>query len=618
MIRLVFDFPDAEGAAGRAVLADPVQVLTAERPEDVPGVVAAVEAAAADGLHAGGYLSYEAAPAFDPAMRVRSGGDMPLAWFGLFDGVTAPGPDGAAADSAHDGGPTPSWEADWRAEDTRSEHAAAVARVRRAIAEGRTYQVNLTTRLRGSLESDPWQLYMQMRGAQGPGYHAYLDLGRHVIVSASPELFFRVRGREILTRPMKGTRPRGRWAAEDVLRRAELQESGKDRAENIMIVDLLRNDMGRVCEPGSVHVPRLMDIERYRTVWQLTSTVAGRLQDGTGLSGILAALFPCGSVTGAPKISTMELVADLERSPREVYCGAIGWIRPGGDCTFNVPIRTAWLDRRTGAAAYGTGGGIVWDSSPEAEYDERVVKAAVLREAWPEFELLETIGLVDGRYRRLERHLGRMADSAAYFGLPFPGDRIRATLNDLARKYAVGAYRARITLGEEGAVMAEALPLGARGSDAVPTEAAGRDSEERAPTALPRVSIAATPVQSDDRFLYHKTTHRRVYEQRRAGAPDHVMDVLLVNERGELTEFSQGNVVLELDDRLVTPAQSCGLLDGCLRAELLESGVVSEARIALAALERASRVWFINSARGWIQVRIDWGEEDGRGDGGRS
>ena len=588
MTRLVFDFPDADGMVHRTVLANPVQVLAADRLDDVPAVVEAVEAAAARGLHAAGYLAYEAAPAFDPAMRVRGGGRMPLAWFGLFEAPADPDVEALPLGAAGAGEDAAYTEAQWRAEDGRREHAAAVARIREAIAEGRTYQVNLATRLRTQLHLDPWQLYLRMRRAQGAGYHAYLDMGRQVVVSASPELFFRMDGREITTRPMKGTRPRGRWAEEDAVRRRELEGSEKDRAENLMIVDLLRNDLGRVCRTGSVRTSRLLEVERYRTVWQLTSTVTGRLRGTAGLSQVLAALFPCGSVTGAPKISTMGLIAELERSPREVYCGAIGWIRPGGDCTFSVPIRTAWLDRVTRAATYGTGGGIVWDSRPDEEYRERVAKAVVVREPWPEFSLLETMALVDGHFTRLERHIARMRASAEYFDFPFPETRIRVALDDLVKERPTGSHRARITVDRHGAVRAEALPL-----------------QEPRDGPLPVVAVSRTPVDSTNRFLFHKTTYRRVYERRRAEASSSLHDVLLLNERGEITEFTRGNVVLDLDGRLVTPARSSGLLAGCLRAELLEDAVVREEQVPVSALWRARRVWFINSARGWIEVRVE-------------
>jgi para-aminobenzoate synthetase/4-amino-4-deoxychorismate lyase len=332
-----------------------------------------------------------------------------------------------------------------------------------------------------------------------------------------------------------------------------------------------------------VRVPRLLEVERYRTVWQMTSTVTGTLRGDVGLLDLFRALFPCGSVTGAPKISTMGVIARLEASPREVYCGAIGWAGPDG-CAFNVPIRTLWLDRETGRAEYGAGGGVVWESAAADEYDELLAKAAVLREPWAEFELLETLRLEDGRCVRVERHLARMAASADYFGFRFPGDDVRRRLEDLAAALPAGPHRARVLLDSDGAAQVEAAPL------------------PEAPSS-PEVVLAAAPVSSADRFLYHKTTNRAALDARRAGARD-AFDVLLRNERDELTEFTRGTLVLELDGRKVTPALACGLLPGCLRAELIEKGEVAETVIPVSALARATRVWFVNSLRGWVAVRV--------------
>jgi para-aminobenzoate synthetase / 4-amino-4-deoxychorismate lyase len=351
-------------------------------------------------------------------------------------------------------------------------------------------------------------------------------------------------------------------------------------------------------------VPRLFDVERYRTVWQMTSSVEGRLREDVGLVGILSSLFPCGSVTGAPKISTMELIAGLEASPREVYCGAIGVIRPGGDMAFNVPIRTLWWERATGRAEYGAGGGIVWDSTAAGEYDELLAKAVVVRESWPEFELVETMAAVDGAILRLDRHLGRLGRSASYFGYPFPEPEIRRSLADAAPGTSSstvagpastkGPRRVRLTLAADGSFVVRDEALGLVGSvtPGVPP--------------LP-VVLARTPVHSTDRFLFHKTTNREVYESRRAAHPD-AFDVLLHNERGEVTEFTRGNVVIELDGRRLTPPLAAGLLPGCFRAELLEAGDITEAPVGVGDLARATRVWFINSARGWLEVSLATGE----------
>jgi para-aminobenzoate synthetase/4-amino-4-deoxychorismate lyase len=402
---------------------------------------------------------------------------------------------------------------------------------------------------------------------------------------------------------MKGTRPRGRWPEEDRALAEALAASPKDRAENLMIVDLIRNDLGRVCRPAGVSVPALQQIERYRTVWQMTSTVTGTLRDDVGLVDLFRALFPCGSVTGAPKISTMQLIADLEPAPRGVYCGAIGRILPGGDCTFNVPIRTAVIDRRDGAVTYGTGGGVVWDSTPEGEWDELLAKAAVIRNPWPPFQLLETLGVRDGAPIRLDRHLRRMAAAAHRFDFPFPEDDVRAAIFQAAPR--TGAALLRVTLAENGRIETDARPLD-RADAPRSNPGIGPDTGERGTEATPRVVVPAlTPVDSADPFLYHKTTHRTVYRRHRAEAPDHAWDVLLWNENGHATEFCRGNLVADMAGRLLTPPRGAGLLPGCLREQLLEEAVIEEAALTLDDLRSADALWFINSARGWVPVRLD-------------
>jgi para-aminobenzoate synthetase / 4-amino-4-deoxychorismate lyase len=619
MATLIFDFPDGDtGRPERTTFRDPLQVLVAREVEEVLAALTAIEAAVNDGMYAAGYVAYEAAPAFEPRMRVRSGGRLPLLWFGIFAGAERPASAStstststSASTSTSTSGGSDLRGAGWRLEVDRSRYDGAVAAVREAIAEGRTYQVNLTARLRGRLGGEPMALYESLRRAQGAGYHAFLDLGEQTIVSVSPELFFRTAGRRIETRPMKGTRPRGRWPDEDEGLAAALLTSEKDRAENLMIVDLLRNDLGRVCETGSVQVPRLYDVERYRTVWQLTSTVDGRLRPGVGLTEVLAALFPCGSVTGAPKISTMEIIAGLEASPREVYCGAIGMVRPGGDMVFSVPIRTVWWDRATGAAEYGTGGGIVWDSTADAEYDELLAKAVVVREPWPEFALLETMAAENGTVPRLDRHLDRLCRSAATFGIPCPEPAIRAALDQAARTHREEPQKLRLTLAADGSFALTTEPLGFRGgagpkgNDGLGSGDGSEGADGWEVSGRPvAVSMAARPVHSHDRFLFHKTTHRAVYDTRRAEAPDQY-DVLLRNEHGELTELTRGNLVLALDGRLVTPPVASGLLAGCLRAQLLDAGTIEERVVTVDDLRRASRAWSISSARRWVPITVD-------------
>ena len=362
-------------SAGTAlVFPPPRSVLTTHRTGEVAAVLEEVQRATAAGSWAYGFLGYEAAGGLDAGLETAAAepDGVPLAWFGIGDPPEQTDPVRTPGRS-----PRHVWSPDW----TAGQHGAAVAVVRERIAAGETYQCNLTDRLRTHGVTHPAALYADLVLAQRGAHNAYLDIGRFCIASASPELFFEWRGDQLRTRPMKGTAPRGGTAAEDRARAGALQASAKERAENLMIVDLLRNDLGRLARPGSVRVPALFELERYPTVWQLTSEVTARVGAEVDLLDVFRALFPCGSVTGAPKHRTMQLIRELEPTPRGVYCGAIGFVAPPEApvrARFNVAIRTAVVDRETGRAVYGAGGGITWDSDAAAEWAELLTKAAIL------------------------------------------------------------------------------------------------------------------------------------------------------------------------------------------------------------------------------------------------
>ena len=577
--RVIARFEDAAGNIRPRQFAEPVAVLEARAPLDVPPLLAEVERAAAAGRWAAGFVTYEAAPAFDGALVTRPPGALPAAWFALFDAPREEPPERRSEPARTLAlGPfeTDLDEAAWM---------AAVGEVRAAIARGDTYQVNLTLRLAARFADDPLALWHRLAGRQRGGYAAFLDLGRHAIASASPELFFRREGDRIVVRPMKGTARRGRFPAEDDARAAALGASEKDRAENVMIVDLMRSDLGRVAVPGSVAVSSLCAVERYPTVLQLTSTVTATARPGTGLVDLFRALFPSGSVTGAPKASTMRAIAALERAPRGVYCGAIGVIEPGGDATFSVPIRTAVIDREAGSVEYGAGAGITWGSDAAAEHREVLLKAAVLGEPPPPFELFETLRAEAGEAVRLAAHLARLGASARYFGWSFDGPAAERAVRRRVAGLASGAWRVRLFLGSDSALRVEACPL-----DPLP------------PGPLP-VAISPRPVSRDDLFLHHKTTHRAVYDARRTGHAG-VHDVLLLNESGELTEFTRGNLVLDVDGARFTPPRECGLLGGVLRGELLARGVIAERVLRPLDLPRATAAWLVSSLRGEVRVEF--------------
>ena len=553
---------------------DPVRILVArELSEVIPLLEAAEAAVETEGLTAAGFVAYEAAAACDPALKTHPPPEFPLAWFGLYtDGEPVAAPE---ADVAQDAGQ------DWQPSLNDDAYHAAIARVRDYIAAGDTYQVNFSFRLRADAPVDAWTLFGHMVGGASVGYAAYVDAGDWILCSASPELFFRPNGRDIISRPMKGTRPRGRWLDEDVARARELQQSAKDRAENVMIVDMVRNDLGRIADAGTVEVIKLFDVERYPTVLQMTSTVHG--QTDAGLPDIFRALFPAASITGAPKAQTMEIITELEESPRRIYTGTIGYLAPGREAQFNVAIRSALVDRTCDTAEYGVGGGIVWDSSDIAELAECYTKAAVLRSPAPAFELLESLLWVPGTgYLLPEKHVARLQASADYFGWLIDIETVRKALQAEADRLSGEAHKVRLTVGPDGRANVASAPL----------------------KALPdpyRVCLAARAVDADDRFLFHKTTHRRVYKEARAAHPD-VDDVLLWNAEGELTESTIANIVVELDGKLVTPPVRCGLLPGVYREFLLTSGAASEAVVRRDDLARCTRVCLVNSVRGMWEV----------------
>jgi len=572
------------GAERSFRLAEPVGVIEARRPAEVPDAIEAAEAAASRGLWAAGYVAYEAAPGLDAELvvRVRPPDDpfaeMPLAWFALFEQKEdVPPLEPARAE------PPPATGSPWRPSVDRATYDAAIERIRELIAAGHTYQVNHTIRLRASIQGDARGLYRDLSLAQRGGYAAYLDLGRYRVVSASPELFFRIDADRIRTRPMKGTAPRGRWPAEDDEIAARLIDSAKDRAENAMIVDLLRNDLGRICRPGSVEVGSLFEAERYETVWQITSTIEGDLRPGTALLETFRALFPSGSVTGAPKVRTMRIIADLEDSARGPYCGAIGYLAPPGSgeprANFNVAIRTVVLDARTGVAEYGVGGGITHDSSAAAEYDEVVAKARVLREVRPAFELFETVPhlLADG-FRHLPEHLERMGSSAGYFGFRFEAEVAGAVLKEAVADTSARSL-VRLTLARDGTLATEVRDL----------PPADRQV---------RVALDDEPVDPNDVWLFHKTSRRAPYDRRREKRTD-VDDVILVNDRGEVTESTIANLAVELDGVWVTPPIASGLLPGTYRAVLLRDGRLAERPVSVEELKNATGLALVSSARGW-------------------
>lgn len=523
-----------------------------------------------DGFYAAGFVSYEAAPGFDPALAVNEAGSFPLVWFGLY---TEP----QAVEVARRGEDCDEATLDWRPSISQDRYRSAIGRIKEHIAAGRTYQVNYSLRLRAQFKRDPWAYFLQLVRVQEPPYGAYVDCGRYAICCASPELFFRLEGGRLTSRPMKGTAPRGLAWEEDRAQAEWLQQSEKNRAENVMIVDMIRNDMGRVARVGSVAVPALFTVEKYPTLWQMTSTVTARTE--AALPQVMQAMFPCASITGAPKRSTMEIIAGLEAQARRIYTGSIGYLTPEGTAQFNVAIRTVLVDRQREQAEYGVGGGVVWDSTDEGEWEECATKARILTAKRPSFRLLETmLWTREEGYALLSRHLERLSRSAEYFDFALDVDGVCRALQDAVADFGGEAYRLRLLLARGGSITVQAKPI------------------SRAERTW-RVCLAPGHVDSGDPFLYHKTTNRQVYDAMLAACPD-FDDVILWNERGEITESCLANVVVELDGERVTPPVSSGLLAGTYRAQLLDEGAVRERVLTRQDLARASGLWLVNSVRG--------------------
>lgn len=573
-MQTLIDFADTGGQGGAAPLrcafGAPRQTLVAHSPAQVRPLLEAVQALARQGRWCVGYLRYEAAAAFDPALAVHEA-DGPLAWFGVHDAPQAwpeLDADGTALAQWHEG-------------LSRAAFDQGMADIHRAIADGELYQLNYTAQLHGELQGAPRDLFMALRRAQPGGYAAFIDTGDEQVLSVSPELFFDWDGERILARPMKGTAPRGATSAIDATLAAQLRASAKERAENVMIVDLIRNDLSRVAQPFSVRVPHLFRLEALPSVWQMTSDVEARTRPGTTLADVFAALFPCGSITGAPKVRAMRMIRALESGPRGVYCGAVGVVRPGGAATFNVAIRTVTVQR--GAARCGIGSGITADATAEGEWQEWRHKRAFLERASQPFELLETLALEEGALRAAPEHLARLARAATHFGYPLDAAQIEASLRQLADAHRQGLWRVRLRLDAHGQVQAEAHAMAAA-------------------SAPVRLALAPTAFEAaDSEFVRFKTTRRAHYDAVAPSVPG-VFDTLLWNRHGELTECTRGNVAVRLDGRWVTPSLRCGLLDGVGRARGLREGRLVEAVVRVEDLPRASGLAFVNSLRGWLDA----------------
>ena len=563
----------------------PARVLVAHHIGEVKPVLEAVHAAAEAGHWCVGHVRYEAAPAFDAALQVHAA-DGPLVWFEVHDGAPSAWPSAEAA------GPAEA-RATWLPTLARPDFDAAIARIHQAIGDGELYQVNYTAPWMGTVTGEGAALFDALLRAQPGGYAACFTAGDEQVLSVSPELFFdwqaSAAGGSILARPMKGTAARGATPALDAAAAERLRASPKERAENVMIVDLLRNDLSRIAEPHTVRVPELFHTQALPTVWQMTSDVQARTRSGLRLPDVFAALFPCGSVTGAPKVRAMQLIRELERQPRGIYCGAIGVVRPDGDggiaATFNVPIRTVVM--RGTQARCSIGSGITASAEAGAEWQEWLHKQAFLARASEPFEVLETLALVDGVYRHQAEHLARMAEAAQHFGYPWQPAAVHACLQSLAAQHGRGPWRVRLLLDRFGQPRAEAFAL--------------------QPTATPvRLQLATRPLaEAHGEWVRFKTTRRAHYAAFAPAPGSGIFDTVLFNAEGEITESTFGNLAMQMDDgRWLTPPLACGLLPGVGRAVALREGRVQEGVVRVQDLHRVRRWAFINSLRGWLDAEL--------------
>jgi len=589
---VLLDDARAEGAARARLFQNPVDIVTAESAAEIPALLSALQAAQVRGLYAAGYLAYEAGKGLAPAWRgavdpERSAADdgAPLGWFALFDRVeridadAVPGllPDPASA-----------WVGTVTPRVSRADYLEAVDEVLGLIRAGDIYQANFTFGADVPVLGNPLAVHARLRRTARAGYGGVIWTGEQAIVSHSPELFFALRDGQVIARPMKGTAARLADPEADTAAARELAEDPKQRAENLMIVDLIRNDLSRVAVPGSVAVPDLFRVESFPTIHQLVSDVSARLPDGAGAVDVLRAAFPCGSITGAPKVRAMEIIDELEDGARGLYTGSIGFIEPGGDAAFNVAIRTlvfphgSGLQDGTNRATLGLGSGIVADSAPAEEWRECLAKGEFVGAAGARFDLIETMFFdpVEG-VQRLEGHLARMKASAAALGFSFDRHGTRNVLQSATFRLR-SAARVRMRLAPSGALAIEVSPL-------------PRLAELPVPVAVRRAPMAA-----DDFRLTHKTSLRADYEAARqeSGAAE----VVFVDEPGFVTEGSWSNVFIQRDGQLLTPPLALGLLPGVLRAELIEKGRAVESHLRLADLDGG---FFIgNSLRGLIPARL--------------
>ncbi|ORP08104.1 aminodeoxychorismate synthase, component I [Streptococcus mitis] len=556
----------------RYTFTKPILELKTRNLAQVKELLARVEDYQQQGYYVVGYVSYEAAPAFEEKLAVHPApllGEY-LLYFTVHDSVEK-----SSIPLTYDEVDMPS---NWQEVTSKKDYEKAIAQIHHHLRQGDTYQVNYTVQLKQAVTANPFAIYNRMVVEQEAGYNAYVEHDEMAVISMSPELFFEQKGRDLTTRPMKGTTKRGLTNQEDLDQAAWLEQDPKNRSENMMIVDLLRNDMNRLSEVGSEHVECLCQVEQYSTVWQMTSTIKSRLRENVDLVEIFRSLFPCGSITGAPKIATMEIIKDLEPQPRGVYCGTIGLLLPNGRRIFNVAIRTIQLYK--GQAIYGVGGGITWDSTWESEYREVHQKAAVLYRKQARFQLITTGKISQKQLMFEEQHLERLRKASRYFAFPFDSENLKQKIEEECHACDANQdYRLRISLSKSGEI----------------------EVDRRVLTPLSpsfcQAKLCLKEANLQQAFTYFKTTHR----------PHLIMgdqEIIYHTADGKLLETTIGNLVLKMDGKLYTPPSQLGLLQGIYRQNLLESGQVKEKVLTIEDLKGSEAIYGCNAVRGLYELSV--------------
>ncbi|MFS9104910.1 aminodeoxychorismate synthase component I [Streptococcus salivarius] len=557
----------------RQIFTDAIKELKTKDIKEVKPLLDELEAYQNEGYYAVGYVSYEAAPAFETKFQVIDGPLMSeyLLYFTVHETVqTEPIP------LTYDPITLPK---SWQELTTAEEYKAAIEHIHHHIRQGDTYQVNYTVQLQQKLTADPFAIYNRLVVEQNAHYNAFIQHDDVSIISISPELFFKKDGDKLTTRPMKGTTNRGLTTETDLAQARWLAQDQKNRSENMMIVDLLRNDMNRISKIGSEDVKSLCQVEQYSTVWQMTSTIETQLLTNRSLCDVFQALFPCGSITGAPKIATMEIIKKVEKQPRGVYCGAIGILVPQGPSIFNVAIRTLQMEETK--AIYGVGGGITWDSNWESEYEETKQKAAVLYRQNPKFDLISTGRIHQGKLLFLEEHIKRLQESSRYFDYPFNAEKAHYQVEALCQSLDLNTdYRLKMSLAKDGELKFEHSQLTNLSDDFCQA----RLVEQRHPLDRP--------------YTFFKTSYRphlniEPHEQ------------IYYNHEGQLLETSIGNIVLKIEDQLYTPPVHLGLLNGIYRQSLIAENKLKEKVLTVKDLKQAQAIYGCNAVRGLYELKVE-------------